>query len=258
MKGSGGRGVVSVPKTVKGRSLRLIALGVLLCCALALGGCGGGRKGGSLPPAESGSFEGPKGSIADLRRLPQDLLVYARQGNPDKPLMSAAEQARQDARFNSLFFGPWEAVRSSVSASEAFAIFGGQKKRSKARGWAENLLPWTQENWDKLTANAARDAFPSRFDKAITVRPTVLREAPTHKPRFGNPAEAGEGYPFDMSCTPRFRWGCRCLSCIPPPMARGYSWRRGSYPAGSHGGYGCDGRAVPLALRERDVCGHRP
>lgn len=89
----GGRGVVSVPKTVKGRSLRLIALGVLLCCALALGGCGGGRKGGSLPPAESGSFEGPKGSIADLRRLPQDLLVYARQGNPDKPLMSAAEQA---------------------------------------------------------------------------------------------------------------------------------------------------------------------
>ena len=194
----GGRGVVSVPQMVKGRSLRLIALGVLLCCALALGGCGGGRKGGSLPPGESGSFEGPKGSIADLRRLPQDLLVYARQGNPDKPLMSAAEQARQDARFNSLFFGPWEAVRSSVSASEAFAIFGGQKKRSKARGWAENLLPWTQENWDKLTANAARDAYPSRFDKAITVRPTVLREAPTHKPRFGNPAEAGEGYPFDM------------------------------------------------------------
>ena len=173
----GGRGVVSVPQMVKGRSLRLIALGVLLCCALALGGCGGGRKGGSLPPAESGSFEGPKGSIADLRRLPQDLLVYARQGNPDKPLMSAAEQARQDARFNSLFFGPWEAVRSSVSASEAFAIFGGQKKRSKARGWAENLLPWTQENWDKLTSNAARDAYPSRFDKAITVRPTVLREA---------------------------------------------------------------------------------
>ena len=111
--------------------------------------------------------------------------------------MSAAEQARQDARFNSLFFGPWEAVRSSVSASEAFAIFGS-KKKGGGRGWAENLLPWTQENWDKLTANAARDAYPSRFDKAITVRPTVLREAPTHKPRFGNPAEAGEGYPFDM------------------------------------------------------------
>lgn len=43
----GGRGVVSVPQMVKGRSLRLIALGVLLCCALALGGCCGGRKGGS-------------------------------------------------------------------------------------------------------------------------------------------------------------------------------------------------------------------
>lgn len=59
----GGRGVVSVPQMVKGRSLRLIALGVLLCCALALGGCCGGRKGGSLPPAESGSFEGRKGAL---------------------------------------------------------------------------------------------------------------------------------------------------------------------------------------------------
>ena len=55
----GGRGVVPAPEAVKGRSLRLIALGLLLCCALALGGCGGGRKGGSLPGAESGSFEGP-------------------------------------------------------------------------------------------------------------------------------------------------------------------------------------------------------
>ena len=136
----GGRGVVSVPQMVKGRSLRLIALGVLLCCALALGGCGGGRKGGSLPPAESGSFEGPKGSIADLRRLPQDLLVYARQGNPDKPLMSAAEQARQDARFNSLFFGPWEAPpfppprRSPFSAARRSGARRGDGRKTCCRG----------------------------------------------------------------------------------------------------------------------------
>ncbi len=176
-----------------------LAFGMLLCCALALGGCGGSRKAGSLPPVETGGdVTQPRGSIADLRKLPQDLLVYARQGTPDKPLLSASEQARQDARFNSLFFGAWEATRPSTSASEAFEIFGGKTKRSRPRGWAENLQPWTQANWDKLVANAARDAYPSRFDKAITVRPTMLREAPTEKPRFGNPSEAGEGYPFDM------------------------------------------------------------
>ena len=227
----GGRGVVSVPQMVKGRSLRLIALGVLLCCALALGGCGGGRKGGSLPPAESGSFEGPKGSIADLRRLPQDLLVYARQGNPDKPLMSAAEQARQDARFNSLFFGPWEAVRSSVSASEAFAIFGGQKKRSKARGWAENLLPWTQENWDKRRTPLGMRTRPGST-RRLPCGPRCCAKRPPISPGSGTLPRPGRGIPSICSCTPRFRWGCRCLSCIPPPMAHGCSWRRGSYPAG--------------------------
>lgn len=64
-----------------------------------------------------------------------------------KPLIPAAEQARQDARSNSLFFGLWEVVRSRAQP-EAFAIFGGQKKRSKARDGG-NPLPWTVGmNWD--------------------------------------------------------------------------------------------------------------
>lgn len=172
-----------------------LALCLLLCSVMVLSGCGTRR------PVERPApdvYAGPAGSIADLRKFPQDLLVYAQRNGGTKRLVSPEEQARQDVRFNRLFFGPWEATRSTVPASEAFAIFGGQKKRGKARGWAENLQPWTQERWDRLADNAARDAYPSRFDKAITVRPTVLREAPTHRPRFSNPAEAGQGYPFDL------------------------------------------------------------
>ncbi|MEI3478896.1 MAG: SH3 domain-containing protein [Bilophila sp.] len=30
------------------------------------------------------------------------------------------------------------------------------------------------------------------------MRPTVLREAPTHRPRFSDPSKAGQGYPFDL------------------------------------------------------------
>lgn len=175
---------------------RIVTLGLFLCCLVALAGCGAQRGPKAAPDA--GGYAGPAGSIADLRKLPQDLLVYARQGDPGKRLLSPAEQARQDARFNRLFFGPWEAARGTVSASEAFAVFGGLKKPSKPRGWAENLLPWSQENWDRLAANAARESYPSRLDKAITVRPTVLREAPTHRPRFSDPSKAGQGYPFDL------------------------------------------------------------
>ena len=182
-----------------GKVFRLLTAGMLVSCALVLGGCGSHRGGGSLSPVmETSTPAQPRGSVADLRKLPQDLMVYARQGSPDKPLISPSEQARQDARFNSLYFGAWEATGPTVPASEAFEIFGGRSKQSRARGWAENLQPWTQANWDRLVANAARDSYPSRSDKAITVRPTVLREAPTNKPRFGNPSQAGEGYPFDM------------------------------------------------------------
>ena len=168
----GGRGVVSVPKTVKGRSLRLIALGVLLCCALALGGCGGGRKGGSLPPVESGSFEGPKGSIADLRRLPQDLLVYARQGSPDKPLMSAAEQARQDARFNSCtllcfrlrgvrhFRRPEEAEQGAGMGGKPAAVDAGELGQADGER-RSGCIPVPVRQGDYRAAyGAARSAHP--------------------------------------------------------------------------------------------------
>lgn len=129
----GGRGVVSVPQMVKGRSLRLIALGVLLCCALALGGCCGGRKGGSPPPASPAALKARKGALRICGGCRRTCWSMPGRGNPDQAPHVGCGAGRQDARFNSLFFGPWEAVRSSVSASEAFAIFGGQKKRSKAR-----------------------------------------------------------------------------------------------------------------------------
>lgn len=116
---------------------------------------------------------------------------------PDKPLMSAAEQAGRTPVQQPVLWpvGGCTLLRFRLRGVRHFRR---PEEAEQGAGWAENLLPWTQENWDKLTANAARDAYPSRFDKAITVRPTVLREAPPISPGSGNPAEAGEGYPFDM------------------------------------------------------------
>ncbi|MEG2139851.1 MAG: NlpC/P60 family N-terminal domain-containing protein [Bilophila sp.] len=168
-----------------------------VCFALVLGGCASRETPRVAPPATSAAIPSA-GMVEDLHRLPQDLNVYAERNKPDRRLLPPEEQARQSRRFDSLFFGPWEATRVSVPAQEAFAIFGGKNKASRPRGWAENLLPWTAQHWAQLVNNANRDSYPSRFDKIITVRPTVLREAPTYKPRFGNPAEAGEGFPFDM------------------------------------------------------------
>lgn len=168
--------------------LQVIAALAMFACLLSLAGCGARQT----PPAPDNT-----GLVADLTVLPQDLTVYAARAGMERRLLNAAAQAQHNARYDRLFFAPWDASKPSVKAGEAFAIFG-LKAESRPRGWAENLLPWTRSNWAKLAANANRHAYPSRLDKAITVAPTPLREAPTHQPRFGNPLSAGEGFPFDL------------------------------------------------------------
>lgn len=164
----------------------------LLILVILLGGCAG--RGGPVQETPSSS----EGMVKDLYRFPQDLQAYVSPNTGMQPLLSAEQQRRMNARFDKLYFGPWHASRASVKAEEAFAIFGGKKGNSNPRGWAENLLPWTRQAWNRLVANAARDTFPSRLERGITVQATVLREAPTLSPRFGNPDKAGQGFPFDL------------------------------------------------------------
>ena len=85
----------------------------------------------------------------------------------DRRMLDAEAQARHNTRYDRLFFSPWDAVKASVKAADAFAVFG-LKPQSRPRGWAENLLPWSASNWSKLAANANRHTYPSRLDKAIT------------------------------------------------------------------------------------------
>lgn len=168
--------------------LRLLAVCFSLACVFSLAGCG---------TRQSPSSHDAPGLIADLTVLPQDLTVYAARIGMDRRILDAEAQARHNARYDRLFFAPWDAAKASVKAGDAFAVFG-LKPESRPRGWAENLLPWSASNWSKLAANANRRSYPSRLDKAITVAPTPLREAPTHQPRFDNPLKAGQGFPFDL------------------------------------------------------------
>lgn len=68
---------------------------------------------------------------------------------------------------------------------------------AKARGYKNGASLWTQDEWDKIRANANLPAFPSRAQKAITLRATDLREAPTHEPRFTEPTPNVRENPFD-------------------------------------------------------------
>ncbi|WP_304737098.1 NlpC/P60 family N-terminal domain-containing protein [uncultured Desulfovibrio sp.] len=155
-------------------------------CLLLFTACSGKQiptRDGDLPPW--------MGTVADMRHFPQDLNFYANAVGPDKPLLDAWEQAAQDARFNRIFFGPWEMGKTSMRKRDVAAIF------RKARGFKHGTVRWSQREWDAMSRNAHLSAFPSRAQAAISVRNTDLREMPTHEARFSEPTPDPRANPFD-------------------------------------------------------------
>lgn len=166
-------------------------LALLLCFALTA--CAA-PKPRLEPEVENAGL--PTGEILDLRRLPQNLNVYAQRVD-NSPLISTEEQASRMKRFVTLHFAPWDQTRSRINAKTAFSILGTGKKTSP-RGYLGNKRKWSQEAWSRLVDNANRKNYPSQAQKAVVVRATSLREAPTMEPRFSSPSHPTYGYPFDM------------------------------------------------------------
>ena len=163
--------------------LRLLCLASLLLLTAACGGK-------NVPPRD-GTAPSWMGTIADLRQFPQNLDVYAKNSGQNKRLISQDEQGRQVARFDRIFFGPWEMRKTSVRKRDVAAVFG------KARGYKQGSERWTQVEWDAMAHNANLKNFPSRAQAAITIRNTDLREMPTHLTRFSEPTPDPRANPFD-------------------------------------------------------------
>ena len=173
---------------VKTFRIPAFALPVLLCCVALLGGCAA---------RETGLREQPRlahmRDVEDLRRLPQDLTVYAQHAGKDKRLLSKQEQARQDARFNRIFFSPWNQTVPSVTAKALALRFG-----KGPQGFTENAQPWTRVDWDHMRVNANLAAYPCVAAPAITIRHTFMRELPTLRARMTGARPLGQDNPFDM------------------------------------------------------------
>lgn len=163
---------------------------LLLCLLLAMtAGCGSKRK----VPTREGETPEWMGTIRDLHTFPQDLTPFARNAGGGTPLLTEQEQRIQDARFNRIFFGPWDMTKTSVRRREMNAPL------RKARGYKYDDVRWTQEEWDAIARNADSRHFPSMQAAAITVRYTDLREIPTHMPRYSEPTPDPHANPFDYN-----------------------------------------------------------
>ncbi|MCL1986058.1 MAG: SH3 domain-containing protein, partial [Betaproteobacteria bacterium] len=131
--------------------------------------------------------------VEDVRRLPQNLMIYAQQLDKDRQLLTKQEQARQDARFDRIFFNPWQQAGPSVSANELTLRFG-----KGPHGFTEKALPWTQEEWNSMRANANLASYPRVAQPAITIHHTHMRELPTSRADMTKQRPFGLDNPFDM------------------------------------------------------------
>lgn len=166
------------------------ARAVLWCFVVAvLAGC---------TPKNTGElrFDLPDKDICvDVAVLPQDLSVYAQRAGENTVLLDPDRQDRESERFKRRFFAPWNA---GVGCSSEKDVFEALAALNPAKGFAENLRPWTQERWRDVALNCNRDMYGAHpVRRAITVRTTHLRRLPTDLPFFRYPGKAGEGFPFD-------------------------------------------------------------
>ncbi|MBQ3892623.1 MAG: SH3 domain-containing protein [Mailhella sp.] len=173
----------------------LLSILCLVACAM-LSACAGGSGPYATqgPPSFPGwSVENAAGTVQDLELIPQDLAFFAAQAK-DGPVRSRTAAQEDAERFRQRLFAPWHGVAADHAIREMKRILAWPHGR---RGFAENLSPWADADWQELVDNARLDAAGGECRPAMTVHAADLRLAPTMRPRFARLEGAGQGYPFD-------------------------------------------------------------
>jgi hypothetical protein len=167
----------------------------VLVCACAAKPTPKPESGPVLKPEVVEPAEAPWGPGL-LAEVVLDVPQRASQAVPvsDQPLLAPAAQAAMHGRALERFFAPWRQTRASLSASE---ISWGVRSLGSKQGYAENLQPYPQDRWVHIVALQDLPNYPSLRLAAITVRNTALRVLPSSRPFFLDPAQPGEGFPFD-------------------------------------------------------------
>lgn len=153
----------------------------------------------------------PTKSLFPLSNYPQSADKWFPPG-PDMhvPVMAAAAQQRHFSDLKSRYFGmgageksPWNpsyiasVLRKGADVSRDASIRMYLSERSVSRGGNFRVHPaaWKQQIRDNMTTSINRVYTPSA--RGIAVRETLVRVLPTNDPAYGDPRQAGQGYPFD-------------------------------------------------------------
>ena len=132
-------------------------------------------------------------TIRDIRDLKQDNLFYINKTAADRGFLTADDQKKMDANYDSMLFSPWHRVKAFYSKE---TIEAGFKKYRDNPGYGENRRKHDMSWMRDLAANAYLENYPNACFAAITIDNSDLRVLPTHKPRFYE-SDTDRGFPFD-------------------------------------------------------------
>ncbi|MFO7800805.1 MAG: SH3 domain-containing protein [Desulfovermiculus sp.] len=136
------------------------------------------------------------GTVADLSEIPQVPGVYVPPQGERGPGGDRARLEAMSQEYTQRYYRPWHNERAIYSRDELY--WGVDEFRDRVL-YAAQGLPYPQEWFASVRANADREGFPSMTPRTgITVRTTHVRVFPTQEPVFFDPDQAGQGYPFDM------------------------------------------------------------
>ena len=134
----------------------------------------------------------PKNSVADMKKLPQELSFYAAQITPFAPKV----QKELDAEYNRRYFEPWMQKNADINDNklgweirfvqkeQIFSSFGKLISQEEIKSWIDN------ENME---------AYDTKRLRAVTLKRVNLKAFPTTKQFYKNPKRPGEGFPFDYN-----------------------------------------------------------
>ncbi len=165
---------------------------ILVLCVLTLlaAGCASKKNVDVLSRPSTLASE----NLRDLNIYQQDALAYLDAPGQDVKLVDSFEAKTQTDEFFRQYFSPWKKKKTGFRTRDAM---WGVYRYGKSPGYDAKGIP-NDPGW---LANAVSLAdvshFPSMAKPAISMRNTDLRLLPTSRPRFDNPSEPGEGYPFD-------------------------------------------------------------
>lgn len=130
-------------------------------------------------------------AINDLQNIKQKPHIYAKEFKtiPNK----LSDKLILDFKQN--YFYPWHTKKFTFTYSEA--TWGNIY--AKRNVYSENLTRISKEWFDVMIENSNFVRFDTLKKKAITINNSHLKVFPTISKIFYDPAEAGEGFPFDYN-----------------------------------------------------------